>query len=245
MCTVSIIFAGNRIRLACNRDEQLNRASAHPPVMRTFGERLAVMPIDPTSDGTWVAVNDAGVMMALLNRTTTPGGRNASGAISRGRIIPSLMHCESAREAASLARGLPTLAYQPFRLIIADSESAFEAISCETKMRVVEHARELPLMFTSSGLGDLLVEGPRRALFRELFPDRDASAARQDLFHHHRWKDMHHLSVHMSRRDARTVSFTTIDLTDEQALMEYRPTNAAHASQAHVVALELKGVVQA
>ena len=244
MCTISIIFAGDRIRLACNRDEQINRATARPPVVRTFGERLAVMPIDPTSDGTWLAVNDAGVMMALLNRTIAAGERSASAALSRGRIIPSLMHCESAREAASLARGLPTLAYQPFRLIIADADSAFEAIFCETRMRVVEHARELPLMFTSSGLGDLLVEGPRRALFRELFPDRDASAARQDLFHHHRWKDMNHLSVHMSRRDARTLSFTTIDLTDGRAVMEYRATDASHAKPAHVVALELKGVGQ-
>jgi len=243
MCTVSIIFAPDRIRLACNRDEQLHRPIALPPQVRKFGERVAAMPIDPTSDGTWVAVNDAGVILALLNRNTLSDQQRDSGLISRGRIIPALMHCDSAHEAADLARGLPALAYQPFRLIVVDADAAFEVVSSETKIRVIEHGRHLPLMFTSSGLGDALVEGPRRALFREVFSDGAASAARQNLFHHHRWENMQHLSVQMSRRDARTVSFTTIELSDGRAMMEYQPTGAPRRSPSHVVTLELKGVV--
>jgi hypothetical protein len=243
MCTVSIIFADDRVRLACNRDEQLSRPIANPPQVRSFGERVAAMPIDPVSDGTWIAVNDAGVIMALLNRNTSFDRKRDNGLISRGRIIPALMHCDSAQEAASLARGLPALAYQAFRLIVVDHDTAFEAVSSETRIRVVEHGRNLPLMFTSSGLGDVLVEGPRRALFRDLFEDGAASAARQNLFHHHRWENMQHLSVQMSRRDARTVSFTTVELSDGRAVMEYQPIGAARQPLSHVVTLELKGVV--
>src|SRR5690349_16175849 len=82
MCTVSIIFTGDRIRLACNRDEQVSRPMACPPEVRTFGSNVAAMPIDPQSDGTWIGVNDAGVMMALLNRTCMPGQVTTAGAIS-------------------------------------------------------------------------------------------------------------------------------------------------------------------
>src|SRR5262249_13957501 len=71
MCTVSIVALnepGNRrLRLACNRDELRSRPAALPPLVRNCDERQAIMPIDPVSDGTWIAVNDAGIAATLLN----------------------------------------------------------------------------------------------------------------------------------------------------------------------------------
>ena len=82
MCTVTIITVdsaaqcapdsgsaarGKGIRLACNRDELRTRPAALPPIIRTFGNRKAIMPVDPISNGTWIAVNDAGIAATLLN----------------------------------------------------------------------------------------------------------------------------------------------------------------------------------
>src|SRR5690348_7977222 len=78
VCTLTIIPLGKRvrsdrgatpvsgIRLACNRDESRLRPPALPPELRQFGNRLAVLPIDPVSDGTWIAASDAGLVFVLM-----------------------------------------------------------------------------------------------------------------------------------------------------------------------------------
>ena len=78
----------------------------------------------------------------------------------------------------------------------------------------------IAMMLTSSGLGDHLVEGPRRTLF-DADPPRTAAA--QDAFHRHRWADRLPLSVAMHRDDARTVSRTVVEVTPEAVTMTYTP----------------------
>lgn len=71
MCTVSIIPVDDseaaRVRLACNRDESRLRPPALPPQTRRFGRHLAILPVDPVSGGTWVAANEQGLVMTLMN----------------------------------------------------------------------------------------------------------------------------------------------------------------------------------
>lgn len=230
MCTVSVIplAHGNGIRLACNRDESRTRPPASPPQIRPFGQRRAIMPVDPVSDGTWVAVNDAGLMMSLLNSNaaTTPppqSQRRDLPPLSRGRIIPSLLHCDCAAAAIVLAKQLRPADYQPFRLVVLDGQTCAEAMSDGIGIRAVRRAMgSTPLLFTSSGLGDDLVQGPRCRLF-ELMVMREGNSDRQDEFHRHSWPQRPELSVCMSRPDARTVSYTVVELTVERATMIYHP----------------------
>src|SRR5262249_38704791 len=108
MCTVTLVpfRAGGQsgIRIACNRDESPGRLTARPPQVRRYGDRSAIMPVDPDSDGTWIAVNDAGLAMVLLNRN--PAGacvRPATLRPSRGEIIPGLLRCDDLNSAKRLA----------------------------------------------------------------------------------------------------------------------------------------------
>jgi hypothetical protein len=97
-------------------------------------------------------------------------------------------------------------------------------------------ALEGPLMFTSSGLGDHLVEPPRRELFERSFEDLDGAdvATVQDAFHRHRWPDRPELSVCTSRHDAQTVSHTVVELLPDDVRMTYRAVagNAAFGPKA-------------
>ena len=68
MCTVSIVPDGDRFTLMSNRDERRDRAVALQPTVERFGARAAIMPIDPVGGGSWLGVNDAGLVAALLNR---------------------------------------------------------------------------------------------------------------------------------------------------------------------------------
>src|SRR5262249_44773985 len=72
MCTLTVLpLEGDRTRLAFNRDELRTRPEALPPQWTHHGSRSAVHPIDPVSNGTWIAANDAGLALALLNVTTS------------------------------------------------------------------------------------------------------------------------------------------------------------------------------
>ena len=82
----------------------------------------------------------------------------------------------------------------------------------------------VPRLFTSSSLGDRLVEEPRRALFKQLVANDHGDALRaQFRFHRHRWTASPELSVHMERADAVTVSRTVIDVRADATDLSYEP----------------------
>lgn len=232
MCTVSIIRINRNgartpaVRVACNRDEQRSRPAALPPRMQTYGGRRAILPIDPGSNGTWVAASDAGLAFSLLNVNLPPRaalpGKPLLMRTSRGSIIPALLDAATLDEATERAEALDAMAYPPFRLVLVDAERAASVYCDGATLRSERFSlSDGPLMFTSSGLGDQLVEAPRRALFAEMFrPDGDLAEA-QLTFHRHVWPDRAHLSVCMRRPDARTVSFTTIELSERDISLTY------------------------
>lgn len=225
MCTVTIIPIEHGIRLACNRDEARTRPSALPPRVVACGTRQALMPIDPVGGGTWIAVNDAGLIITLLNFYAEPHRRDeAPPRRSRGTIIPTL--AESASLADALARTEPFAwdDFAPFRLVLADrcsyAQLWFDGRSCQ---RMAVTPRPGALLFTSSGLGDAIVEAPRRALFDEFIVPGADWRTQQDAYHRHSWPERRHLSVCMSRPEARTVSYTIVELEETVARMTYHP----------------------
>ncbi len=247
MCTVTIIpigtaiasdpdadptAFGNGIRLACNRDELRTRPVALPPVIRTFGNRKAIMPVDPTSNGTWIAVNDAGIAATLLNvnvdLTAIAGDRPKA---SRGTLIPQLMALETLDQVFEASAAIEPSLYAPFRLVVVDGERVCSLYSDGHTLQE-EHLfiKNDPYLFTSSGLGDALVEGPRRDLFEHMFTTCEDRLSAQDAFHRHSWPDRRHLSVCMDRREARTVSHTVIEIEPDRVAITYCPDAPDHAT---------------
>jgi hypothetical protein len=229
VCTVSVIPCrgplGERgFRLACNRDEQRDRPPATPPSAYRLGDRTSLMPLDPRGRGTWIGVNDAGVAMALLN--VNDGSRSALPShlprTSRGRLIPALLDVDAAMVVVDRLRFRPLDEFEPFRLVAIDRTGCYE---CAWNGRSLQRVRPIPLdspiLFTSSGLGDTVVDPPRRTLFVQMLVAGDADARNQDAFHAHRWPDRPELSVWMSRADARSVSYTTVEVSRRRVTMSY------------------------
>jgi hypothetical protein len=177
------------------------------------------MPIDPASGGTWIAVNDAGVGFTLLNLNPAERQPSPRDPLSRGLVIPSILHHASASEVQD---AFDAHRHEPFRLIVIDDRELLECIWDGERLQTSLRERDdRPDMFTSSGLGDHLVTGPRRRLFEFFHHAGDLTVARQEQFHRHRWADAAHLSVCMSRREARTVSYTTIEVTPQHVVLTY------------------------
>lgn len=223
MCTMTVLpLPDNRVRVAFNRDECRTRPAALPPVRRRIDRREAVLPIDPTSGGTWIGANDAGLILALLNGNP-PQPVRGKAARSRGHIVPELLCCDSPADALDrFERLLRPADFAPFRLVVL-GRGLVADIRWDGRQSMVS-SRLLggsPVLFTSSGLGDHLVEGPRQELFEMLFENATDPVAVQDAFHAHRWPGREHLSVNMSRADARTVSRAVIARDDDSIRFDY------------------------
>ncbi len=240
MCTVTILREGDRVRLACNRDEALARPPAVAPRLYRLGPRRALLPLDPLSGGTWVAASDAGLGMALLNVNPATPPTVFPECRSRGSIIPLLLHTGSLSEAIELACALPPWRYAPFRLVLVDREEMAEVVADGRRIALARRAALTePLLFTSSGLGDHLVEGPRRRLFEAHLSAAVDRPSQQDAFHRHHWPDRPHLSVCMRRTGAATVSFTSIEILPDRVSLSYRPLPPCRWAEPTSLSLEL------
>ncbi len=244
MCTVTIVPVGRGgARLACNRDELRTRPAALPPVEHALGLRRAVWPVDPVSGGTWIAVNDAGLATTILNVNPEPADALVhTGKHSRGRLIPSLMACAALDEAQRLCASIRPRDYPPFRLVLLFRLQVVHFVSDGATLRSEgDSVADRPLLFTSSGLGDALVEAPRRALFQQEFATGGDWERIQDAYHRHSWPDRRHISVCMEREAARTVSHTVVELSPQDLRMTYTPEAPDRASPSAVASLAHAG----
>src|SRR5258706_10058037 len=87
MCTVTFIARKRGYCLGMNRDEKLTRPTGLPPKTKKVNGRAVISPSEP-GGGTWIAVNDHGATLALINwySIATRVDRNA---LSRGEVVNS------------------------------------------------------------------------------------------------------------------------------------------------------------
>ncbi len=119
MCTVSWLLANDGYQVFFNRDEQKGRALAYSP--KYFNERgiKYLMPVDPVGGGTWIAINQAGLSICLLNyyQKNTP----RRDLISRGLLVKSLVSHTSLTKIRYALSKLPLQRYAAFTLLVFPS----------------------------------------------------------------------------------------------------------------------------
>jgi len=230
MCTVTIVPRDDGFRLVCNRDERRDRPAATPP--HAPPGWTALYPIDPLGGGTWVGVNAAGLAAAVLNRTADPGAPRRPGESSRGRLVPLVLAHGSMGAAMQEARALDASAFAPFGLVVVHRQAVGVLTSDGRRLSLETSRLSAPILFTSSSLGDALVDPPRRALFDRLMTGGPGAWLRaQRAFHRHQWPRRLDISVLMARADAGTVSRTAIDVRSDQIHLRYEPLGAAPAAE--------------
>jgi hypothetical protein len=125
MCTLVILRrpgAAWPLVLAANRDELASRPSRAPG--RHWPDRAEVVAgLDVQAGGSWLGLNDHGVVAGVLNRTGTLGP--AAGKRSRGELVLEALDHADAAAAARALTDLDPDAYRPFNLVIADKRDAF------------------------------------------------------------------------------------------------------------------------
>ncbi len=125
MCTLVILRRPGHdwpLILAANRDEMIDRP--WQPPARHWPDRPQVLAgLDELAGGTWLGLNDDGVVAAILNRRGSLGPEE--GKRSRGELVlEALDHAEAEAAAAALLH-LDPRAYRTFNLVIADAENCY------------------------------------------------------------------------------------------------------------------------
>ena len=124
MCILALYFQEFKdypLIVAANRDEFLTRPSASPQVLVrspwVFGGK------DLLAGGTWLGVNEHGLLVGILNRRSQEG-RDPSATRSRGLLCMDILGAKDPAEACAFLRREKGPNYQPFNLLFADANEA-------------------------------------------------------------------------------------------------------------------------
>jgi uncharacterized protein with NRDE domain len=127
VCTLALylnVFADLPLLVAANRDEHFDRPSAPPAEIA--GDPRMVAGRDLRMGGTWLGVNDYGLLVGILNRRQNDNGNTEpvmAMTRSRGLLCMDLLRCKSIAEGFDFIAAHQA-AYCPFTLIFAERQSA-------------------------------------------------------------------------------------------------------------------------
>ena len=134
VCTLAIYFRmlpQYPLLVAANRDEQYDRPSSPPQLIGN--EPQIVAGRDLRAGGTWLGINQHGVVAAILNRRVNSRNVSFPDARSRGLLCMDLLGQRSAAQAESFIHEHQG-SYNPFTALVADLESIHVAYNVGRKI---------------------------------------------------------------------------------------------------------------
>ncbi|MEP7013141.1 MAG: NRDE family protein [Acidobacteriota bacterium] len=220
MCTASWLIGPDGYDLLFNRDELRTRPIALPP---RRGERQGMRylaPVDPQGGGTWIAVNEVGLCLFLLNRR--PDREPRAPQASRGLIPIELIDSTGIEEVGRRAAALDLARYRPFTLgVIAPGAPGGPGgpprVFAWTGEALESAPAPPPLVSSSVGEESLFAE--RRATY----PTGPLTLRTLLAYQRGHGSGKSAASVCMHREDAQTVSFSRVHVNAAQVRLGYAP----------------------
>jgi hypothetical protein len=186
MCTLVILRRPDHrwpVILGANRDELIDRPAKAPG--RHWPDRPEVVAgLDLLAGGSWLGLNDWGVVAAVLNRHGSLGP--APDRRSRGELVLEALDHADAGAAAEALSHLDPAAYRTFNLIVADESDGFWLRHADGARIELKRLKDGLSMIAAGDLDDLSTRRLELALpaFRAWptpDPDHDDWAAWQAL----------------------------------------------------------------
>ncbi|NNE07153.1 MAG: hypothetical protein HKN20_01195 [Gemmatimonadetes bacterium] len=223
MCTATWFLRKNGYEFFFNRDERKSRLPAAAPAVREARDGVRfIAPADGDHGGSWIAANEHGLSIGLLNRYEVPFDRTRTYR-SRGLLVLDLASSRSGDEIARRLAAARADRYPPFRVIVlAPGEGA--RVFAWDGSRIAEEAAAQPVV-SSSHAGLARVTTTRTDAFAPI-----ASGARYEStraahlrFHHDHGEGPSAYSVCMHRDDAETRNFTHVIVSADTVTLRQKP----------------------
>jgi len=181
MCTLILLSRPGHdwpLILGANRDEMADRP--WDPPGRHWEDRAGVIAgRDQLAGGSWLGVNEHGLVAGILNRQGTLGPQ--SGKRSRGELVLEALDHADAQVAADALSAIDPTSYRPFNLIIGDNMDIFWLSHRDSSSTGRIKIEKLPpglSIFTDLERNDM--ESPRIAAFLPLFSQNTPPDPGQD-----------------------------------------------------------------
>ena len=224
MCTLTWLVEPEGYSLVFNRDELKTRQRALPPSLHSSESGVSFLsPTDTDAGGSWLAVNEYGLTICLLNNYDAPEPlpRHTH---SRGEIVRTLATSASLDELRSHLLSMSLTSYRGFDLVVFANE--ITQFRWDTR-ELVEQQPVQPL--TSSSYKSELVCEARRQHYASLGPV--TSLSQLEAFHASHLdenlapvdgKPLYAHSVCVHRPDAETVSQCQVVVRPDIVSIGYR-----------------------
>ncbi|HEX9448460.1 MAG TPA: NRDE family protein [Dongiaceae bacterium] len=125
MCSVIILLRPGHdwpVLIASNRDEMIDRPWLAPA--RHWPDRPEVVAgKDELAGGSWLGLNETGLVVGMLNRRNTLGPQ--SGKRSRGELVLDALDFADGADAVGMLQELDPAAYRPFNMVVVDNRDTF------------------------------------------------------------------------------------------------------------------------
>lgn len=218
MCTLTWFDTDSGYELFFNRDEMISRSRAEPPKV-CFDEPIQTLfPTDADAGGTWIAVNQLGITVCLLNHYQFEQIKTYKDWISRGQIVRSFAAIPSLAAAEQQFSELDLDDYRAFRMFVLVPGGDNRLFVWDGHSAHIDAGISQPK--SSSSMDAKYVKLSRRNLFQEM--NLAGSSTSQDFVDYHsshipmRSKE----SVCMHREEAHTVSLSHVRV-DENTVQFY------------------------
>lgn len=172
MCTLTWLHesrpGGDGYRLWFNRDELLSRGPELPAATAETPHGRYVAPADSDQGGTWIASNDRGVTVALLNGYSESRGPARSAYTSRGHLVRELATTHKRQEFWRRLSPARLAEFRPLVLVFVAPEPPAVIARWDGLDLVVSYDGDAELPVVSSSFSQDAVQHARRALYATL-----------------------------------------------------------------------------
>jgi uncharacterized protein with NRDE domain len=137
VCTLALYFRvldDYPLIVAANRDEHYDRPSQTPTLLTT--DPAIVAGKDLLAGGTWLGMNECGVLVGILNRRLNGERDPSSKSRSRGLLCLDLLRLKTAVEALGFMQALEEH-YQPFTVVFADLSQVWLAYNLQREIKTL------------------------------------------------------------------------------------------------------------
>jgi hypothetical protein len=241
MCTLTVVTTNNTYLMAMNRDEKITRGAGLPPEIHEFDGTPAIYPSDGDG-GTWLATNEYGIALALLNWNDIAPHCIDAKRRSRGRVIPALIDSRSLSDLHEVFSVSNFEGMMPFRLVgVFPSEQEiwewrWDSAQLESQVHVWESRH-----WFSSSLSDARAESLRGAACRTTRHESDAGSVpwlRRLQASHAGGPGPFSLCVH--REDVETLSYTEVAVRSGSVRMSHFSGTPCTMNPADPIEIEIE-----
>lgn len=218
MCTVSWFSTPKGYELFFNRDESIKRVEALPPESLLGNACEFLSPTDEQGGGSWVATNQFGITVCLLNLYTNIDLIESEHFVSRGQIVRDLADVSSLNAIYEQVNSFNLTQFRTFRVFAIDVSGKNIILAWDGKELAVESDTKAPK--SSSSVDTLKVVAGRKKLFQDigLLNSNDRAAF---LSYHRSHEPNRNYSVCVHREFTKTVSMSHIVVDENTVYFDY------------------------